>query len=305
MNREAKIDPNEKPLKTLDTNKSSEPKFIITLTGLRDDVFLNKVAPSVFSNKRSFAEMNELDELDYDETYDDYDQTQEQIKSQNDIEMNEINDGDQMDINEDDMTTNDYTQEQRTLKKKLIRCTFWPACEKGDACLYLHPNKPCTTFPNCAFGQLCHYIHPNCRFDGFCTRPDCPFTHNVKKIATSIMPTPTATPASATVTKMEQSESKLSYVSIQNVPNITINKLQPFPGSQFSVNNTAESTTRSTFSTFKTTVPASAPSSRSLLPLQTAAYFGAGNQYKTVNKSTVSKQVTNVTLPVRFLNIYF
>jgi hypothetical protein len=63
------------------------------------------------------------------------------------------------------------------VKKQNTRCVFWPNCEKADLCPFLHPTKPCLVFPNCPFGPACHYIHPPCRYDGFCARFDCPFTH--------------------------------------------------------------------------------------------------------------------------------
>ena len=63
------------------------------------------------------------------------------------------------------------------VKKQNTRCVFWPNCEKADQCPFLHPTKPCLVFPNCPFGPACHYIHPACRYDGFCARFDCPFTH--------------------------------------------------------------------------------------------------------------------------------
>ena len=66
-------------------------------------------------------------------------------------------------------------------KNRLVRCNFWPMCDKGDECAYLHPNKPCIMFPNCQYGQLCRYIHPICRYDGFCTRLDCMYMHVIKK----------------------------------------------------------------------------------------------------------------------------
>ena len=44
-------------------------------------------------------------------------------------------------------------------------------------------------FPNCAYGAKCLYIHPPCRFNGLCTRPDCPYTHSSS--------TPPSSPSSA------------------------------------------------------------------------------------------------------------
>ena len=47
-------------------------------------------------------------------------------------------------------------------------------------------------FPKCPFGIKCHYIHPSCRYDGHCTRFDCPYTHLIK---TSPLITPAAAAA--------------------------------------------------------------------------------------------------------------
>ena len=66
-------------------------------------------------------------------------------------------------------------------KNRMTRCSFWPLCDKGDECAFLHPNKPCIMFPNCQYGQKCRYIHPVCRYDGFCTRDDCVFMHLTPK----------------------------------------------------------------------------------------------------------------------------
>ncbi|KAF1752846.1 hypothetical protein GCK72_019401 [Caenorhabditis remanei] len=64
--------------------------------------------------------------------------------------------------------TRDHTKE---------RCVFWPKCTKGESCQFMHPSTPCKNFPNCTFGTRCLFIHPPCRFDRFCTKKHCPFTH--------------------------------------------------------------------------------------------------------------------------------
>lgn len=161
-----------------------------------------------------------------------------------------------------------------TKTKKLIRCTFWPNCDKGEQCPYLHPNKPCTVFPNCPFGQKCHYVHPTCRYDGFCTRLDCPFTHNNIKRTTVPATTTTTNPATTTTinttlmnNSSESSQPKLfdtsavaaattiqptSTTSPQKMitPKITINKIQPY----YSLvnNNNNNGTTTTTTSTSST-----------------------------------------------------
>jgi len=90
-----------------------------------------------------------------------------------DHEMNENEQDEAMDLDEN--------AENSPTKKRKIRCTFWPACDKGAECPYVHPNKPCEAFPKCTYGIKCHFIHPTCKFDGYCTRLDCLYTHLMKK----------------------------------------------------------------------------------------------------------------------------
>ena len=188
------------------TSTNAEPKFIVTLNGVNEEKFLSK--------KRSYSDMQNEN--------DDYEMDQQQ------------KDG-QMIIGEEYMDDDSLAAS----KKKLIRCTFWPMCDKGDACPFLHPNKPCTTFPNCQFGQQCHYLHPSCRYDGYCTRLDCPYTHVIKK--PSLNPSPVAIkkqdssltiPATGKQTT-EQTNVSDTATSAQipsstgGGPKITINKIQP------------------------------------------------------------------------------
>lgn len=72
------------------------------------------------------------------------------------------------------------------------KCKFWMNCRNGDQCPYHHPKVPCKAFPKCKFGDKCLYIHPNCKFEANCTRPNCPFTHRVKR--NTQFTTPTAVP---------------------------------------------------------------------------------------------------------------
>ncbi|KAK3522574.1 hypothetical protein QTP86_024993 [Hemibagrus guttatus] len=62
-------------------------------------------------------------------------------------------------------------------QKVLERCKFWPACKIGDKCVYHHPTTQCRMFPSCTYGQKCLFIHPNCKYDGKCSKPNCPYTH--------------------------------------------------------------------------------------------------------------------------------
>lgn len=76
---------------------------------------------------------------------------------------------------------------------KLERCRYWPSCSQGESCVYHHPTKHCNKGPACTFGDKCLFIHPNCKFDGSCTRKDCPFTH----ASTRHIPPTVAKPASS------------------------------------------------------------------------------------------------------------
>jgi hypothetical protein len=311
-----KIDMNQS-----NTNKevsaANNTKFIITLNGLRDDQFLNKLQSSNKANMQGeFGDMNELDELDYDETYDDYGNNDDEMNEYGDDQMlEETETGASMYMNENtaDSMQDSQDGQHQMAKKRLIRCTFWPLCEKGDACLYLHPNKPCTAFPNCQFGQLCHYVHPNCRYDGFCTRLDCPYTHNLKR--GSVNPTEAAQ-LTTTQTDQPMDQSVLAGATVsttatkpthagQDVPRVTINKIQPFASgasNPFSLVNktsgsdasggvvsTGASTTSSTLAVPKNATSTAfkshfvpVPTGRVLFPLQSSA-FHAGSQYKLVH----------------------
>ena len=147
----------------------------------------------------------------------------------------EMGGGDDMDA-EFDAANADDKQLAGKQNKKLIRCTYWPACDKGEQCPYLHPNKPCTAFPSCQFGQLCHYLHPSCRYDGFCTRLDCAFTHLLKKPAQAAASAPTAAasgnetvsiiPATAVAAAAAGVATEPKANVFKSTPKITINKIQ-------------------------------------------------------------------------------
>ncbi|KAL6096060.1 zc3h14 [Pungitius sinensis] len=79
-----------------------------------------------------------------------------------------------------------------SLKKRKVteRCKFWPVCNSGDECLYHHPTAQCKTFPACKFGDRCLFVHPNCKYDGRCSKPDCPFTHVSRRSAAAPPPRP-------------------------------------------------------------------------------------------------------------------
>lgn len=104
----------EKSNNNISINLNKEPKFIVTLTGMDDNLFiksLNNKTPQ----KRTLSDMNEDfdDQLDYDE----------------DIEeefMDEDNNDEAIDLDENE----DMEKEQ---KKKLTRCVFWPLCDKSKS----------------------------------------------------------------------------------------------------------------------------------------------------------------------------
>lgn len=68
-------------------------------------------------------------------------------------------------------------------KHKHNRSSFWPNSDTGEPRQYLNPNKPITMYPSY---PKPHFV--TCRYDGFCTRPDCPFIHSVKKTAPIVEP---------------------------------------------------------------------------------------------------------------------
>jgi len=195
----------EKTTSNSDDNQAglnSEPAFIVTLTGLNDEKFLKNLNKT--PNKRTVSDMNEEEEMSFANELD-YDEEEELMDA--DAAGKQEADGDK-------------------LKKKLVRCTFWPMCDKGEHCPFLHPNKPCQAFPSCTFGQQCHYLHPSCRFDGFCTRLDCTYTHVIKK---------PAAPVEVAPVKVEQAGEKQAPAAETNgsatsngaAPKITINNIQP------------------------------------------------------------------------------
>ncbi|XP_029281039.1 zinc finger CCCH domain-containing protein 14 isoform X3 [Cottoperca gobio] len=93
---------------------------------------------------------------------------------------------------EDDVMDVEMAEEDAVPSKKkkgMERCRFWPVCKSGDECGYHHPTTQCKTFPTCKFGDKCLFVHPNCKYDGRCTKPDCPFTH-VSRRSTAAAPPP-------------------------------------------------------------------------------------------------------------------
>jgi len=102
-----------------------------------------------------------------------------------------------------------YAGSESGEKPHVIRCQYWPNCNRGDTCKFWHPKELCRKYPNCPDGDHCLYIHPaplsrpptkpqspaysshasdagsvasnssniECKFGANCTRPDCKFSH--------------------------------------------------------------------------------------------------------------------------------
>jgi hypothetical protein len=201
--------------------QQKQPKFIVTLNGLNEDNFFKKIQNKT-ENKRTLSDMEQ-------ENNDDEDMI---------LNLEERIDDDEL-MDNDDENQNLMDEDQKTVKK-LIRCTFWPTCDKGEKCPYLHPNKPCSAFPSCTFGQQCHYLHPSCRYDGFCTRLDCAYTHVIKKPAAPPLTTTTTTTNSTSTNviapiELNKTNDSSSFQqptelspskTTKSTPKITINKIQ-------------------------------------------------------------------------------
>ncbi|KAF8384946.1 hypothetical protein PRIPAC_74088 [Pristionchus pacificus] len=83
---------------------------------------------------------------------------------------------------------NDWTSEEseestiELSNKRQERCRFWPKCRESDEdCIYIHPRTKCTRFPYCPYGSACLFLHGTCRNDGVCTRESCPYEHTLRR----------------------------------------------------------------------------------------------------------------------------
>ena len=238
--RKVQIETNEttsSALKVLDTNNKelqpAEPKFIVTLNGLEEEKLnhVNQQRSVMSSSSSNTSKVSGLFANRLGPVND--------VNDDDMLDADVITAGEEMDLLDDEFGEHEEQMDNENVdeqvqKKKLTRCVFWPQCEKGDQCAYLHPNKPCTTFPNCPFGQQCHFLHPRCRYDGFCTRLDCPFVHMTKKpMPASMMPmaakmniaVPLGDDAGNEQSMDATASAPTSGKSI--TPKITINKIQP------------------------------------------------------------------------------
>lgn len=134
------------------------PHFVVTLNG---------VDPSNF--KLSSREVLSSDAQDFEELPEDV-LEEEQLLEQEGLAPEE---GVPMQIAEGEVAV----EEEAVVGKMKEKCRYWPACKNGDQCPFQHPTVPCKAFPNCKYKEKCLFIHPNCKYDAFCKRRDCPYTH--------------------------------------------------------------------------------------------------------------------------------
>ncbi len=101
-------------------NLNKEPIFTVNLDSLENNEFIKNLNKNKAFQKRTLSEMNDDNELDYDEEIieDSYMENEEMVAEQDEngenIEIDEVEDVDRQ-------------------KKKLIRCSYWPMCDKGKS----------------------------------------------------------------------------------------------------------------------------------------------------------------------------
>ncbi|XP_077511546.1 nuclear polyadenosine RNA-binding 2 [Amblyomma americanum] len=150
------------------------PRFVVTLDG---------VDPASFQgggHREVLATTTDLDELPEEEEEDGVEQQlvpqRPSVKSRLRMPPPQVVDAELMEVGmveEEEAMAVDGGTAPRLLEK----CRYWPACKNGDRCPFHHPSVPCKAFPNCKFRDKCLFIHPNCKYDAFCKRKDCVFTH--------------------------------------------------------------------------------------------------------------------------------
>jgi hypothetical protein len=63
-------------------------------------------------------------------------------------------------VQQDSKFSQQMTQSRN--RKPTIRCKFYPNCDKGARCSFLHSDQPepCQWFPDCKYGTKCRFYHP-------------------------------------------------------------------------------------------------------------------------------------------------
>ena len=67
--------------------------------------------------------------------------------------------------------------------QKKTKCKYFPRCRLSpDECPYFHPTEKCTFFPKCQYGDKCLYIHPeiDCKIGFACSNTNCNYKHPKK-----------------------------------------------------------------------------------------------------------------------------
>lgn len=103
--------------------------------------------------------------------------TKPQQNETNPKEKNNTNTNDKQQQQQQTQPQNESKDDQSQIKKK-TRCKNWPNC-KDKQCEYSHPKEICPYFPGCDFGDKCMYIHPTvqCKYGFSCTRQGCNYSH--------------------------------------------------------------------------------------------------------------------------------
>ncbi|XP_064460469.1 zinc finger CCCH domain-containing protein 14-like isoform X2 [Ornithodoros turicata] len=143
------------------TREESWPHFVVTLNGVDPNNFKVGSRDVVSTGGQDLDELplDADDELLLEE--DDYIPEEEEEVATGDIQVAE----------------EPMEHTETGVEKVKEKCRYWPACKNGDQCPYHHPTVPCKAFPNCKYKEKCLFIHPNCKYDAFCKRRDCPYTH--------------------------------------------------------------------------------------------------------------------------------
>uniref|UniRef100_A0A023GC46 Zinc finger CCCH domain-containing protein 14 n=1 Tax=Amblyomma triste TaxID=251400 RepID=A0A023GC46_AMBTT len=161
------------------------PRFVVTLDG---------VDPASFQGRREVLAATDLDELPDEEGEEELVQQRPSVKTRLRMPLPRVTSAELMEgvvEEEEAMVVDDGGAAPRLLEK----CRYWPACKNGDRCPFHHPSVPCKAFPNCKFRDKCLFIHPNCKYDAFCKRKDCVFTHASRRNFTAPTPPVVSSPS--------------------------------------------------------------------------------------------------------------